>query len=110
MAFDEQLLRKFDLNALVTFMVVYRERSVSRAACKLNVTQPAVSNSLRKLRSRFGDPLFIPHCRYIQPTPLATRIAETLEPVLFGLQGVLAAAQCTIEGRGQAREALHVSG
>ncbi|AOE85222.1 LysR family transcriptional regulator [Pseudomonas sp. TCU-HL1] len=41
MNFDERLFRTIDLNTLVTFMGVYRELGVSRAARKLNVTQPA---------------------------------------------------------------------
>ncbi|MDH4612427.1 LysR family transcriptional regulator [Pseudomonas sp. BN102] len=88
--FDEQVFRKFDLNSLITFLVVYRERGVSRAARALNVTQPAVSNSLRKLRRRFDDPLFIPLGRHVEPTPKAILIAETLAPALSDVQGVIA--------------------
>ncbi|RJG08732.1 LysR family transcriptional regulator [Pseudomonas cavernicola] len=67
MNFDERLFRTIDLNTLVTFMVVYRELGVSRAARKLNVTQPAVSNVLSKLRRRFGDPLFCTRWRKDSP-------------------------------------------
>ncbi|MGC5698850.1 LysR family transcriptional regulator [Pseudomonas sp. NFXW11] len=86
MIFDEQLLRKIDLNSLVTFMVIYQEQNVSRAAQRLSVTQPAVSNSLRELRYRFEDPLFIPRCRHMEPTPLARHIAEMLEPAMQLMQ------------------------
>lgn len=89
MRFDEQVLREIDLNSLVTFMVVYREKNVSRAAQMLSVTQPAISNSLRKLRCKFSDPLFLPRCRYLEATPLAMRMAELLEPAMLSLQGVL---------------------
>ncbi|WP_041770212.1 LysR family transcriptional regulator [Metapseudomonas resinovorans] len=89
MEFDEQAFRAFDLNAWVTFMVVYRERGVSRAALKLNVTQPAVSNVLSKLRRRLGDPLFIPRGREIQPTHYATLLARCLEPALLTMQEVI---------------------
>ncbi|MDA8483270.1 LysR family transcriptional regulator [Pseudomonas resinovorans] len=89
MEFDEQAFHAFDLNALVTFLVVYRERGVSRAASKLNVTQPAVSNVLSKLRRHLGDPLFIPRGREVQPTDYATQIARSIEPALLTMQEVI---------------------
>ncbi|QIH08036.1 MULTISPECIES: LysR family transcriptional regulator [unclassified Pseudomonas] len=83
---DEQALRKVDLNSLVTFMVVYREKNVSRAAKQLGVTQPAVSNTLRELRCRFGDKLFIQRCRYMEPTVMALEIAALLGPAMYLIQ------------------------
>lgn len=92
MPFDEDIFYKFDLNTLVTFMVVYREKGVSRAARILNVTQPAVSNSLGKLRRRFDDRLFIPRGRYVEPTPKAVQIAESLAPAMSQVQAVISSA------------------
>lgn len=89
MEFDEQAFHAFDLNALVTFLVVYRERGVSRAALKLNVTQPAVSNVLSKLRRRLGDPLFIPQGREIRPTSYAIQLAQSIEPALLTMQEII---------------------
>lgn len=98
MQFDEQIFKKFDLNSLVTFLVVYRERGVSRAARVLNVTQPAVSNSLSRLRRRFDDPLFIPHGKHVEPTPKAVLLAQALEPALSQVQGVISqSSQCSEE-------------
>ncbi|MCD7081227.1 LysR family transcriptional regulator [Pseudomonas sp. MAFF 311095] len=62
---NEQLLLKADLQSLMTFLVVYRERNVSRAAACLGVKQPAVSNTLSKLRKRFNDELFIRNKRLL---------------------------------------------
>ncbi|MNB91265.1 LysR family transcriptional regulator [Pseudomonas sp. B21-040] len=92
MPFDEEIFYKFDLNALVTFMVVYREKGVSRAARMLNVTQPAVSNSLGKLRRRFDDRLFIPRGKYVEPTPKAVQIAESLAPAMSQFQAIIGSA------------------
>ena len=86
---DGQNFHKFDLNSLVTFMMVYQERGVSKAAKSLNVTQPAVSNVLCKLRKRFEDPLFIPCGREVLPTSKAELIAQILAPAMLVVQSVL---------------------
>ena len=48
-----------DLNLLRTFVIVYRARSITRAAETLRLSQPAVSHALKRLRDHFDDPLFI---------------------------------------------------
>lgn len=60
-----------DLNLLRTFAVVYRERSITRAADALNVSQPAVSYALRRLRAHFDDPLFVRSGSGVRPTRVA---------------------------------------
>lgn len=52
-------LGKVDLNLFVVFDAIYRERSVTKVAVLLNLTQPAVSNALGRLRQTFDDPLFV---------------------------------------------------
>ena len=79
MGFDEKAFERFDVNSLITFLMVYREGGVSRAARVLKVTQPAVSNVLSKLRKKFEDPLFVYRgAGVLEPTPRATEIAKTL--------------------------------
>lgn len=90
MTIDVRHFYKFDLNTLVTFLVVYQERGVSRAAKRLNVTQPAVSNVLGKLRVRFDDPLFIPSGKQVRPTSKADLIADALTPAMSMLQTLIA--------------------
>ena len=85
---DEQLLLEADLQSLMTFLVVYRERNVSRAAACLGVKQPAVSNTLSKLRKRFNDELFIRNHAYC-PTEKATAIVQLLEPAFLNLQAAI---------------------
>jgi DNA-binding transcriptional LysR family regulator len=89
MTLDESVFLHVDLNALLILLVVYRERGVSRAAARLNLTQPAVSNTLAKLRAYFHDPLFTRHARGMTPTPKAKAIMKKLSPALMDIQEVL---------------------
>lgn len=89
MTINEQNFQGVDLNLMVTFLVVYRERSVTHAALQLRVGQPAVSNALARLRSHFGDPLFLRVGRGICPTLKATKIASTLAPALICIEAVI---------------------
>jgi DNA-binding transcriptional LysR family regulator len=89
MSNHEDYLRNFDLNLLVVFMVLYRERSVSGAAKILRVGQPAVSNSLGKLRRYFNDPLFLRQGRGVVPTQKANAIATGLMPAVSIIAAVV---------------------
>ncbi len=63
-----------DLNLVRTFVAVYETRSLTRAAARLYVSQPAVSQGLAKLRRTLGDPLFTRTGRTMEPTPLAASV------------------------------------
>jgi DNA-binding transcriptional LysR family regulator len=63
-------LSRIDLNLLVVLETIVAEGGVSRAAERLNLTQPAVSHALGRLRALFGDPLFVRHGRTLAPTAL----------------------------------------
>lgn len=69
-------LANVDLNLLVSLDALLAERSVSRAAERLHLSQPALSGSLGKLRRRFGDELLTRHGNNYDLTPLAVRLAE----------------------------------
>jgi DNA-binding transcriptional LysR family regulator len=71
-------LSDIDLNQLVLFQQLMVERSVSRVADKLGLTQPAVSNTLAKLRRQFGDDLFVRTPKGMMPTPFAEQLAEPI--------------------------------
>ena len=60
---------KIDLNLLPIAVALHERRSVSRAAETLNMSQPAVSTALGKLRRALGDPLFVRTSRGMEPTP-----------------------------------------
>ena len=79
---------KLDLNLLVVFDVLLSEKSVVRAAERLNLTQPAISNSLAKLREHFEDDLFVRSGRRMMPTYLALSMQEPIRHVLLELQSI----------------------
>lgn len=72
-----------DLGYLRTFLAIYRAQSVSKAATKLHLAQPTVSQHLQALEASIGQPLFSRHSRGVTPTAaahdLAARIAESLD-------------------------------
>jgi DNA-binding transcriptional LysR family regulator len=78
----ERRLRKLDLNLLLTFSVLMRERHVSRAAQRLFVGQPAMSGALARLREALGDELFVRAGRGLEPTARARALAEPIERAL----------------------------
>lgn len=80
---------KYDLNLLPVFVALMEERSVTRAANRLGITQPALSNSLNRLRAMLRDPLFIRERYGIKPTQLAEEIAPTIEIALAQLDEVV---------------------
>ena len=64
-------IERIDLNLLVYLDVLLRERNVTRAAGCLGITQPAMSNSLRRLRKVFDDPLLVRTSEGMTPTERA---------------------------------------
>ena len=77
---------KLNLNLLPIAFALYDERSVSRAAKALGMSQPAVSMALRKLRTHFNDPLFIRTARGVQPTPRAHALVKASRSLVARLQ------------------------
>ena len=87
-----QHLNGLDLNLFVAFQALYRERSVTRAAQALGLTQPAMSHKLRRLRDALQDPLFVATPRGLLPTSGADAIAPHVHSALKSLQGALGAS------------------
>ena len=75
-------LRKIDLNLLLIFDAIYRERSVSKSAEKIGLTQSAVSLALSRLRSILEDPLFIWDGRTMRPTGRCEEIAPSIIQII----------------------------
>lgn len=82
-------LRNFDLNLLLVFNQLLLDRSVSVAAERLGITQPAVSNALKRLRTALKDDLFIRTSKGMEPTPYAQHLSEPVLYALNALQSVL---------------------
>jgi DNA-binding transcriptional LysR family regulator len=75
-------LAGLDLNLLRVFDAVARERHVTRAAERLNLSQPAVSNALARLRQALGDELFLRRPGGVEPTALALSLAQPVAEAL----------------------------
>jgi DNA-binding transcriptional LysR family regulator len=82
-------LAAIDLNLFLVLHAVLEERSATRAAARLHVTQSAVSNALARLRQLFGDPLVVRHGRGLVPTPRAEQLAPLLRDVAARLTAAL---------------------
>ena len=82
---DAKLLSRVDLNLLVALQVLIEEQSVTRAAERLFITQPAMSKTLQRLRELFDDPLFIRSGRGLVPTPRAVELEKKLPLVLSSM-------------------------
>lgn len=79
---------RLDLNLLVVLDALLAEKNVSRAASRLNLTQPAISNSLSKLRQHFEDELLVKLGRQMVPTPLAESLRKPVREALVDLQAI----------------------
>ena len=82
--------RTLDLNLLRVFDEVMSERSLTRAAENLAITQPAVSNAMRRLRDAMGDELLVRHGQGVQPTPRAQALWPVVREALASLADNLA--------------------
>jgi DNA-binding transcriptional LysR family regulator len=82
-------IKDIDLNLLRLFDAVYRARSVSRAAEMLDLTQPAASQALTRLRLLIKDPLFVRAGGGVRPTPRAERLADAVRGALGLLEVAL---------------------
>ncbi|MFT4242138.1 MAG: LysR family transcriptional regulator [Acidovorax sp.] len=82
--------RSLDLNLLRVFDEVMAERSLTRAARKLSLTQPAVSNAMRRLRDAVGDELVVRSGQGVEPTPRALALWPPVREALAQLQQSLA--------------------
>ncbi len=81
--------RTFDLNLLRVFDQVMTERSLTRAARNLALTQPAVSNAMRRLRETLGDDLLRRKGQILEATPVALALWPAVRDALAGLQMAL---------------------
>jgi DNA-binding transcriptional LysR family regulator len=82
-------IKDLDLNLLRLFDAVYRSRSVSRAAEQLDLTQPAASQGLMRLRRLLQDALFVRSPGGVRPTPTADRLAEPVRQALATIEQAL---------------------
>jgi DNA-binding transcriptional LysR family regulator len=84
---------KYDLNLLPVLLVMMEERNVTRAAERLGITQPALSNALNRLRETLNDPLFIRERYGMRPTPKAEQLAQVVGAALSSIDKVIIGQQ-----------------
>jgi DNA-binding transcriptional LysR family regulator len=80
---------KLDIKLLVAFVTIMEEGSVSRAAERLGVTQPALSKSLQRLRELFKDSLFTRQAYGLTPTARASELQDMIQPILSSLSELM---------------------
>ncbi|MBK9315744.1 MAG: LysR family transcriptional regulator [Acidobacteria bacterium] len=78
-----------DLNLLLVFEALMDERNVTRAAGRVGLSQPAMSNALGRLRRTFDDPLLVRTPEGMAPTPLAQTLIVPVRQALAALRGAL---------------------
>jgi DNA-binding transcriptional LysR family regulator len=86
-------LQNFDLNLLVVLDALLTDRSVSRAAQRLNLSQPALSASLKRLRTALQDPLLVRDGLHMVPTPRAEQLMEPLRSILGNIESLVASPE-----------------
>ena len=101
--------RQLDLNLLVALDHLLHLRSVSGAAERMNMTQPAMSNALTRLRGYFGDPLLLRVGRRLDLTPRAEALKESVRDVLARVEWTLAATSQFDPSRSDRRFAILAS-
>jgi DNA-binding transcriptional LysR family regulator len=82
-------LRNLDLNLILVLDALLRDRSTTLAGQRIGLSQPAVSQALRRLRHSLNDPLFVRHGQRLEPTDYATSLATPLRELLDRLEGLL---------------------
>lgn len=75
-------INQIDLNLLIYFDILLEEKNVTKAASKLGITQPAMSNGLKRLRLLFGDPILVRTSEGMTPTEYALSIRQTVREAL----------------------------
>ncbi|WP_119395199.1 LysR family transcriptional regulator [Salinibius halmophilus] len=82
-------LADIDLNLLIFLDVLLDEQNVSRAAERMNMTQPAMSNALKRLRALLNDPLLVRTRNGMTPTPKAIDLAPQVKQIVESLEHIL---------------------
>lgn len=86
---DHFNLKSFDLNLMLSFDALLAERSVTRAAQRLRVRQPAMSHALAQLRLLLGDDILVRVGTVMEPTARALELVQPIRELLLGAQKTL---------------------
>jgi DNA-binding transcriptional LysR family regulator len=86
-------LSQIDLNLLVLFEAIMRERHLGRTGASLHLSPSAISHGLARLRRVLHDPLFLKHPKGVVPTERAGQVAPSIADILERIRGVVASAE-----------------
>ena len=100
---------RLDLNLVRAFVAIYEAQSVTRAAERLALTQPALSHALSKLRTVYGDPLFVRGLHGLAPTTLADQLYERFAQALEAVESTLEPSDRFDEARSTRRFRIAMS-
>lgn len=103
-------LSRVDLNLFVVLDAIFSEGSVTRAGRRLNLSQPAISHALARLRGLAGDPLFVRNGHAVAPTPRARRMIGAVREALHGLETSLASSSAFDPGTVSKRFVIGLQG
>ena len=101
--------KKFDLNLLVALDALLAERSVARAAARLNLSPSATSDALARLREHFGDPLLLQVGRRMEPTARADALRDAVRDLLVQLDHTISAEPAFDPARSERTFRIYVS-
>src|SRR3954463_14645761 len=90
---QETDLSQIDLNLLVLFDVIARERHIGRTGVRLHLSPSAISHGLARLRRVLHDPLFLKHPKGVVPTARALELCVSIAEILQRIRGVVANAK-----------------
>lgn len=82
-------LNRLDLNLLVALDALLTERSITRAAMRIHLSQPATSGALARLREYFGDELLVRVGSEMRPTPLGESLVNPVHKILMQIQATV---------------------
>jgi DNA-binding transcriptional LysR family regulator len=100
-------LGQVDLNLFVVLEAIYRERNITRAGRQLNLTQPAISHALKRLRDLLRDPLFVRQGPHMVPTPFTRNMIDEVRQALQLLEVNLHESRSFVPEH--ARRSFHLS-
>ncbi|EKE87670.1 LysR family transcriptional regulator [Idiomarina xiamenensis] len=82
-------VKDIDLNLLIYLDVLLRERNVTKAAAQLNITQPAMSNGLKRLRTLLNDPILVRTSEGMIPTERALEMRQPVRDILYSVEEMI---------------------
>ena len=86
-------MKNTELNLIPIFVAIYEEKNLSKAASRMDISQPAVSKALAKLRDIYDDPLFHRNASGVEPTPFSSDIYPALSAALKNYTSTLSASR-----------------